>query len=312
MEFLLQMSKRNWITATAFGLALCVSVLHAQEVLNEQLTEPSYTREQASESPLQTETLPVPASPIMPTEVEHYAAATEDGDDADGGLFWGDGIAQWVMALTGIAAFFLSAWAVWLLKRTLDATREMIREAEKTTVAAMRSVDIQNDDRRPWIAINAIVTDRVVHDTERNLVRMRFKISLFNSGRTAATNVVVEWRPDVISRSDRPDFNGEMKRRDAEYIVAPNGSIEHLHIPYTTTIDRFQAVANACPDAIVVPVLIVRVGYKSPISGHEAETIMAFSVYRRNEDGGLPALTIMDTDVSAQRLFIANEGGTAS
>lgn len=63
---------------------------------------------------------------------EHaWDAAKGERDVGEGNhLILGDGWAQWAMALTGLLALILSAWAVWLLKRTLDATRAAVKSAD--------------------------------------------------------------------------------------------------------------------------------------------------------------------------------------
>lgn len=53
-----------------------------------------------------------------------------------------DTFAQWIMALFGILALFVSVWAVFLLKMTLKSTRDAVEEAKNGTQAANASVSI--------------------------------------------------------------------------------------------------------------------------------------------------------------------------
>ena len=50
-----------------------------------------------------------------------------------------DTLAQWAMAFLGLVATAVSVLAVWLLKKTLDATIIAVREGEKATFASIEA-----------------------------------------------------------------------------------------------------------------------------------------------------------------------------
>lgn len=136
------MFRSYWIIVVALGLVFAVSLGQAQDQTPETPIDPAPAQEQSADQP------PIEDAPvifILPTEPsgsEHDGSAAEDGqEDAAQHLIFGDGWAQWVMAGTGIGAFFLSGWAVWLLWQTLSATRKAVVQTEKATEAANRTVD---------------------------------------------------------------------------------------------------------------------------------------------------------------------------
>lgn len=70
-------------------------------------------------------------APAQPPKEEHNQGTADDIKCTPNNvLFWGDGVAQWVMAITGIVALGVSAWAVWLVRRSLVLTREAVAAAE--------------------------------------------------------------------------------------------------------------------------------------------------------------------------------------
>ena len=69
-----------------------------------------------------------------------------------------DTLAQWAMAFLGLVATAVSVLAVWLLKKTLDATIIAVREGEKATFASIEAATaaaeanrIIRSDQRPWL-----------------------------------------------------------------------------------------------------------------------------------------------------------------
>ncbi len=89
-----------------------------------------------------------PIAPAEPSGVDHNDRSQPEKNAEpnepfkSGEIFnvWGDTPAQWVMAVAGMAAIFISIWAVFLLWKTLKATRDVLSEAEKTTKAAQDAV----------------------------------------------------------------------------------------------------------------------------------------------------------------------------
>ena len=66
-------------------------------------------------------------------------------EDKDAWPWLGDGLAQWIMAGLGIPAVALSWYAVVLLKRTLVATRDAVKQAEAGAIAAPRDCACARD-----------------------------------------------------------------------------------------------------------------------------------------------------------------------
>lgn len=144
------MSSRAWVASIALGLALSFGAL-AQEDAAQAPVEQEPAQQQPAERPaVEPEPVVEVSPPAIPAGSEHDDGAAKDSSsdtDQRGDLILGDGIAQWVMALTGLGALLLSALAVWLLKGTLEATRlaakhteVMLAEAEKTTAAAEQTL----------------------------------------------------------------------------------------------------------------------------------------------------------------------------
>ncbi|RIJ25032.1 hypothetical protein D1227_01335 [Henriciella mobilis] len=60
-------------------------------------------------------------------------------------LFLGDGWAQWAMVGVSLAALIVSVWAVYLLQRTLKATRQTITKADDANRAAQDAVAVTRE-----------------------------------------------------------------------------------------------------------------------------------------------------------------------
>lgn len=138
------MFRGYWVAAVALGLIFSSASSSAQEQITESPIEPDTRQEETAEQPSVPAQSVVPAIvPTEPTRAKHDESSSDHGGEDSGQdayLVFGDGIAQWVMAATGVAAFLLSGWAVWLLYLTLKATRKMVCEAERATIAAEATV----------------------------------------------------------------------------------------------------------------------------------------------------------------------------
>lgn len=136
------MSKFNWRNGFAVGLiAFGYSVAEGKP--SEPITEPNPSQEQSAEKPAVE---PTPTAGIVPTDPSgnpHDDGCTEHTDEAAAKAFYpflADGAAQWIMAILGLVATFLSGWAVGLLHKTLKATRDAVVAAENGTAAAQAAV----------------------------------------------------------------------------------------------------------------------------------------------------------------------------
>ena len=93
-------------------------------------------------------------SPAVPASNEHDETAAKSRDEqGDKPPFpvWGDGAAQWVMAILTIVGTFISAWAVWLVRASLDLNRSAIAKAHEAN-------ELTKLEQRAWMA-----ADKVTH-----------------------------------------------------------------------------------------------------------------------------------------------------
>jgi hypothetical protein len=81
------------------------------------------------------------SSPVKEGQRKGQKGAESDGGDTS---IWFDSVAQWIMAITSIAATIVSAIAVMLVRRTLDATREL-SAAENRAWLVIDKVDVITD-----------------------------------------------------------------------------------------------------------------------------------------------------------------------
>ena len=203
------MSYNYRIAAVAFGLALSFGAL-AQEEASQAPIEQSPAQQQPAIEP---EPVGPVVSPVVPTGGEHGRAATENAGgetEQNGYLILGDGWAQWVMALTGVGALILSALAVWLLKKTLEATRlaathaeGVLDEARRTTSAAEATVAETKRIGEAQTSAYLYVDDTDCGQLALGEEAVTVSINIRNYGQSPAKNVFVE-----IECSIRPRWRG--------------------------------------------------------------------------------------------------------
>lgn len=192
-----------WLLIAVLGLSLAAPSL-AQEA-------PAQEEQGEQETPEQPAIAPAPVAPAVlatpdTARTELDARLGLEGEAQEGPGILGDTWPQWIMAVTGVFAFFLSALAVWLLKRTLDATRDALKEAKLGTeaatdaaVAAQRANEIAaataSIDQRPWLAIgtpkiNYIYVAPWGLDGMAWMMWMNIEWTLQNTGKTPAVGVL--------------------------------------------------------------------------------------------------------------------------
>lgn len=186
------MSRSYWIKAVAFTLTISFGALAQEEPQQKAIESPAAQEQTAQQPAPETERVARPDAPTEPPAAEHDAHTNRNGDGrTDDGLFWGDGVAQWVIAMTGVLALLISAWAVWLLKKTLEATRDAVQQAEEGTKAAKAAVDETRNtakhELRAYLAFDGAALD----------ASLRFSCRFFNYGSTPARDVVVAMRTGV-------------------------------------------------------------------------------------------------------------------
>lgn len=122
--------------------------------------EPSDGQHEPTEEPsVETDGGASAISPTEPASDEHDAYSPgKGGEDVPNSLYFGDTVAQWIMAISGLIALGLSAWAVWLLRETLLATQTAMDIAEKGNAAAVKAAEAA--ERQAWIGSEALVAEQ--------------------------------------------------------------------------------------------------------------------------------------------------------
>jgi len=178
------MLARLGVIALVFGLTL-VTGLQAQENETEPEIDPEATQEQPAKQP-PIEPAPVEPSLTTPTDKprpEHDGGSAEDGDEnphQDPNIILGDGWAQWAMVVLSFFALGVSAWAVWLLRDTLKATRDAVRSADDAVEVTR---EIGQKQMRAYV--NLQTADLHWSDEEP----LQIKVIIENTGQTPARNV---------------------------------------------------------------------------------------------------------------------------
>ena len=146
------MLKSRWLQYIALGIAICLAVpALGQDAVQPQGPSKNETKSKnVNDDRKSDRAVDAPKTPApVANEKQSADKAKKDNKpktdyDPKNPLWdWrpyvvvtpGDTLAQWVMAIFGIAATFISVYAVVLLKRTLSATRETLTAANNTLQA---------------------------------------------------------------------------------------------------------------------------------------------------------------------------------
>ncbi len=189
----------RWVIAVAFGLTLVTSG-QAQENIDQPEPHPDTTQtqptEQAGISP--EDASPSIAAPTGPPSQEHDETGPTDGNkeaEEIPDIILGDGWAQWAMVIIALIGVAISGWAVWLLKRTLDATIVAIGEGKKATDASLDAVkaasaanEIMLLEQRPWITLEKEFECNF-HDRGGFQGEIVWNYNFVNKGKTPAYSV---------------------------------------------------------------------------------------------------------------------------
>lgn len=174
-----------WLAAASSGFAL------AQDGQVETQSSPAEVTQNAEEK--SAEALPSgvisQASPNEPVEEQIPQERTDYADaNQQNSVEWiwlGDGVAQWVMAALSLGALIISAWAVCLLSRTLEATRDTLGAAKDSNKAARDAVqvtrEIGRDQSRAYVSIE---NARIFTGIERT--HPWIEVTVRNTGQTPA------------------------------------------------------------------------------------------------------------------------------
>jgi hypothetical protein len=134
---------------------------------------------------------PAAEQPSSPNTDDRQRAEEDQGSRYpafrwDGLITSRDTLAQWAMAALGIAATMLSGIAVFLLKRTLDATRDAVDEANATTAEARKQTNLAFNTmvrlERPYLYVNVGAALRPAFNSPPSV-----RCSLTNHGKLPAT-----------------------------------------------------------------------------------------------------------------------------
>jgi hypothetical protein len=214
------MSFRSWIIAVVFGLTLSGSVI-AQENVGEPVVQPENTQPQSTDQApdLPPLGLPPAATPTDPSSYEHQEDAAADANNEPYNLpdiILGDGWAQWAMVILALFGVLISAWAVWLLKKTLDATLIAVREGEKATTSSLTAADaaretnaIMRQEQRPWVTIERDVNCNFL-DQGGFQGELCWNYNFVNKGKTPAYSI--RSNTHIIKSVGRPDYAVEIER----------------------------------------------------------------------------------------------------
>lgn len=183
----------------------------AQEVLPGEKPDQQTAQGQPDEKAESIAPASVPADP--PTEKPNDNAAEAGDREAQDHLLYGDGAAQWLMAVVAIIGTALSGWAVWLLKETLKATRDAVNEAAEGTRAAMKAAEISEKhfiaDQRPWLSIQGV--PKVSSYEEENTSKtISIAINVKNVGKSPAIGLTsrVNFKATKLNIENRMPIEG--------------------------------------------------------------------------------------------------------
>jgi hypothetical protein len=240
------MSYRNWLPEIGIGIGLIISILLAlnfaelissKEIAANQKVEQT-AAEQSSEQTAEKTQFRIPSiSPANPT-AEHVSGGPEHpSPSTNNGLFWGDGVAQWSMAATGILALLLSAWAVWLIRGTLRLTAETLDQAREATKAAQEAVYVTSNTAKQQLRayISAQSTELVMNGTIAEA-----RVGIKNCGQTPAIDMR-SWSHMKLCRHHECQF--EQGKFSANTSAGP-ASLHFLSSELDLTNEQFLALKN--------------------------------------------------------------------
>lgn len=189
----------------ALLMVLATHVTAQERAPNQDVEHAPTQTEPAKETAIQpngAETRVEPVAPAQPPKEEHDQAIADDTKStSNNSLFWGDGVAQWVMAITSILALGVSAWAVWLVRRSLVLTREAVE-------AAVRSADLADKAITVTREVGEAQSRAYINVKEANFDQGQERATLViqNFGQTSAYDVIVKttWSVNDGKTTDYP------------------------------------------------------------------------------------------------------------
>lgn len=208
------MSRSYWIKHAAAGLAsgillfapIALAALGADEPhsAGEYAYSPAerYSDSEANQPPAGRAAVQgfAPSNPASgQRDTERAPGARDNTAQKEEWLLLGDGAAQWLMTAIGLFTLILSGIAVWLLRRTLDATEAAVEQAKDGTRVAERvakdQLSLGQIQMRAYVAIeNAAVLVPTLEEIDKRqrdglTVMPQLSYSFKNYGNSPALNL---------------------------------------------------------------------------------------------------------------------------
>lgn len=199
--------------ALAFTLALTGSANAQRQAPRAQAPTAGPAVPAVPQPPVAQERLPAPPTP--PTEVK--VISTPDPDPAsrpevrserDLDAQEGMAVAGYMVAVFAALQALLTAGGMWLLWKTLKATRAAVTEAQEATRAAQDAVIVTKDaaERQLRAYVNVSAAQSRWSPTLRALIEIK------NSGQTPGYDLT-HWTATGFGTSDRADFSDDPPRQ---------------------------------------------------------------------------------------------------
>lgn len=188
------MSYRSWFFIFAIGLAVAVSSTAQSRPIqdhlgNQQPAQKATQSESGNQTAIDSTIVRKPTAPTKPTSKEHNGGHSENANSESGNnLLFGDGWAQWLMAITGLGALIVSAWAVWLLKKTLDVTIKAVSDTERATNATIKATTDQQRIGEAQVRAYITCSDATFEVTDMGI---SIKPKFHNSGTSPSSEISI-------------------------------------------------------------------------------------------------------------------------
>ncbi|WP_085801913.1 hypothetical protein [Roseovarius aestuarii] len=267
----------------AIGITFGLSS-NAQGNVEQPESQPEPTKQDTAEQTTVDPDVTAPSvtAPASETSSEHDASATAQSYEQAyqiPEIILGDGWAQWAMAFLALAGVIISAWAVWLLKKTLSATIDAVKEGEKATAASLEAAQAANEanqimrmEKRPWVTlIHEVACD--VH-FDRDNFRIAWNYNFENKGLSPAYDVVLEWKP--VKNWRHTGIESAIREFAEEAVTRRSGSRTPVLFPGETTKKlRYKSVGvhnyldGAGHIAEAEPLLLVCISYRLGLGSNE-------------------------------------------
>nr|WP_298094795.1 hypothetical protein [uncultured Shinella sp.] len=132
-----------------------------------------------------------------------------------------DTYAQWAMTILALAATGVSIWAVQMVRATLDATRDGIREAKVSADAALnQALDLQFQQQRPYVHFDGGSFRISISDESKFSCHAEIRIK--NSGVSPGT--ITLWGLFLNSFTNLSEHRGQHSTERSRMIIGREGT----------------------------------------------------------------------------------------